>query len=38
MGHTARLLFKYFQAEGIMSGHTLFLASTDGQTENILKV
>ena len=34
----SRLLFKYFLSEGVMCGHTLFLAGANGRTEDILKV
>ena len=34
----SRLLFKYFLSEGVMCGHTLFLAGATGRTEDILKV
>lgn len=37
-GLYSRLLFKYFQSEGVMCGHTLFLAGASGRTEDIVKV
>lgn len=37
-GSYARLLLKYFLAEGVMCGHALFVASASEQGEDILKV
>lgn len=37
-GSYSRLLFKFFQAEGVMSGHSLFVGSADGNSEDTLKV
>ena len=37
-GSYSRLLLKYFLSEGIMCGHTLFLASASEKPEDILKV
>ena len=34
----ARQLSKYFLAEGVISGHSIFLASTEPEPNDILKV
>lgn len=36
-GLYSRLLFKYFQSEGVMCGHSLFLASASNPTQEIMK-
>ena len=37
-GSYARQLTKYFLAEGVVSGHALFLASAEPEPKSILKV
>ena len=37
-GSYARQLSKYFLAEGVVSGHALFLASAEPEPSSILKV
>ena len=37
-GSYSRLLLKYFLSEGVMCGHTLFLASASERGEDIIKV
>jgi len=37
-GSYARQLSKYFLAEGVVSGHAIFLASAEPEPSNILKV
>lgn len=37
-GSYSRLLLKYFLAEGVMSGHSLLLASASENPEEVIKV
>lgn len=37
-GSYSRLLLKYFLSEGVMCGHSLFVASASERGEDILKV